>query len=91
MEKRAGTCWAMACESTTLALLVSQYPYGKNRGLHVIAAEWFLMGPADFSFSEIQIIFLQLGHSCLFSLNCYLYSLIYYILSVPTKSDVSSI
>lgn len=54
MEKRAGTCRAMACESTTLALLVSQYPYGKNRGLHLIAAEWFLMGPADFSFLKFK-------------------------------------
>lgn len=48
MEKRAGTCPAMPSESTTLALLISQYPYGKHNVLQVIAGEWFLMAPADF-------------------------------------------
>ncbi len=53
MEKKAGTCRAVPCESTTLALLISQYPYSKHRGLYLIAAEWFLMGLAVWNSNSI--------------------------------------
>lgn len=57
MEKRAGTCHAVPCERSTLALLFSRYPYGKSRGLHLIAAEWFSDGSCRLLQREIQIIF----------------------------------
>lgn len=47
MEERSGTWRAVTSERTALAFPISQYLYGENRGLNLIAAEWFLMGPAD--------------------------------------------
>lgn len=57
MEKRAGTCHAVPRERSALALLFSRYPYGKSRGLHLIAAEWFFDGSCRLLPPEIQIIF----------------------------------
>lgn len=99
MEKRAGTCWTVPCESTTLALLISQSPYSRHRGLHLVAKEWFLGGFADFYTLKFNSICSKRPHWKLIVTNIsvcfqcflyYLYSMSYFILTPSIFLYISS-